>query len=201
MVAVDIYDGTEHIVFEDSVTTSPVIGDDINNYPKRHFIDGTCDKFWRSWILSKSVIDKDKNEEGIIVNNSSLLYLSEVSGFNHIYIANWIPNQMNNNDSIDGSWVSKQLTSGTFVVFEIVRVIQNQNKNTPFSILFKAGGVIKGQDPYYRHFCRLDINNNINEATKEKVLTDMEGIGGMSDAFHDVILSKTGNVFVDIASR
>lgn len=254
MVGIDVHDGSEHVVFEDAVTTQSSDNgtkeqekethQDTNHHPIRYFIDGTCDKFWRYWIpihpsppsppdvLPKSTTSSSFQHQR---ERYSLLYLSEMSGFNHIYVANWVED-INNEHGNGGYWISKQLTKGNFVVFDIIRVILSPlNQTKSLSILFSAGGVIKGQNPYYHHLCRLDLtlddineNSSIHSSKQQqqqsrfsdvtlpmvlKVLTHNheEEVGeaspesvknkGISDSHHEVILSKTGNVFIDIASR
>nr|WP_169852999.1 prolyl oligopeptidase family serine peptidase [Anaerohalosphaera lusitana] len=77
-------------------------------------------------------------------------------------------------------WIAK----GEWVVREVVRVDEAKRE-----ILFKAGGILPGQDPYYVHYARVNF-----DGTGLTVLTEGDGT-------HEVEFSPDGKYFVDSYSR
>ncbi|MGC4015169.1 MAG: prolyl oligopeptidase family serine peptidase [Luteolibacter sp.] len=73
-----------------------------------------------------------------------ILWMSERDGWNHLYLI----------DAASGR-IKNQITKGEWNVREVVEV--DVAKRT---ILFKALGIIPGQDPYYTHFARVNFDGS-----------------------------------------
>lgn len=100
-----------------------------------------------------------------------VVWSSERSGWNHLY-------------RVDASREQRQLTSGEWVVFDVLRV----DAETRW-VYFTAGGREPGRDPYYRHLYRVSLDGG-----EPQRLTP-------EDADHTVEFSMAGNYFVDTFSR
>lgn len=101
------------------------------------------------------------------------LWTSERDGWNHLYRLD-----------LSGEGEAKQLTRGPWVVRRIEHV-DHENRQ----VWFYAGGVIGGQDPYYRHLCRVGFDGE-----GFVVLTEADGD-------HSVRWSPEGDYFLDTYSR
>jgi dipeptidyl aminopeptidase/acylaminoacyl peptidase len=102
-----------------------------------------------------------------------LVWMSERSGWNHLYLV----------DSATGA-VKNPITRGDWVVRSVVNVDPKARQ-----ILFMAGGIVPGQDPYYLHLARVNF-----DGTGLTVLTEGDGT-------HSVTLDKERKAFVDVWSR
>ncbi|WP_419033197.1 DPP IV N-terminal domain-containing protein [Dysgonomonas gadei] len=106
-------------------------------------------------------------------NGKELLWISERDGWRHIYLY----------DVFTGM-VKKQLTKGEWVVKSVVNV--DEKKRT---LIFKACGMDKGEDPYLEKYYSLNIDNGkIQPLTPE-------------NANHNVTFSSDYSYFVDSYSR
>ena len=106
-------------------------------------------------------------------NGKELLWISERDGWRHIYLY----------DVFTGM-VKKQLTKGEWVVKSVVNV--DEKKRT---LIFKACGMDKGEDPYLEKYYSLNIDNGkIQPLTPE-------------NANHNVTFSSDYTYFVDSYSR
>lgn len=101
------------------------------------------------------------------------VWMSERDGWNHLYLY----------DTETGR-VKNAVTPGPWVVREIERV-----DDTARQIWFWAGGIVPGQDPYYRHLCRVNF-----DGTGLRVLTDGDGT-------HTVTFSPDRRYLMDTWSR
>ena len=101
------------------------------------------------------------------------LWMSERDGWNHLYLY----------DGKTGK-VKTQVTKGEWVVRSVEDVDWTSRK-----IYFYALGVIKGQDPYYQHYCSINM-----DGSNYKVLT-------AGDGSHTVQLSPEKKYFIDTWSR
>lgn len=102
-----------------------------------------------------------------------ILWISERDGWKHLYLY----------DGRTGR-VKNQITRGEWVVRGVVDVDEKTRQ-----IWFVAGGIHPGEDPYFRHLCRVDFDGtNLTPLTRP----------GMD---HSVFLSPDRRLFVDIASR
>lgn len=106
-------------------------------------------------------------------NGKELLWISERDGWRHIYLY----------DVFTGM-VKKQLTKGEWVVKSVVNV--DEKKRT---LIFKACGMDKGEDPYLEKYYSLNIDNG-----KMQPLTP-------ENANHNVTFSSDYSYFVDNYSR
>jgi dienelactone hydrolase len=109
----------------------------------------------------------------IIGDGAELIWSSERDGWKHLYL-------------IDGGHggVKRQLTSGSWVVRDVVRV----DERTRW-VYFTAGGREPDQDPYYRHLYRVRL-----DGTQLELLTP-------EDADHEISFSPAGGCFTDTYSR
>ena len=102
-----------------------------------------------------------------------LIWMSERDGWNHLYLY----------DANSGE-VKHQITKGEWVVRGVERVDDEARQ-----IWFTASGVVAGQDPYYRHHCRIDISG-------ENLVILTEG-----DGTHSVSYSPNHKYLIDRYSR
>lgn len=106
-------------------------------------------------------------------NSNELLWISERDGWRHIYLY----------DTLTGK-VKKQLTSGDWVVKNIIRVDEAKR-----SLIFKACGMDKNEDPYLEKYYSLNmINGKIQALTPE-------------NGNHEVTFSDDYKYMVDSYSR
>ncbi|MAT72418.1 MAG: peptidase S9 [Planctomycetaceae bacterium] len=70
------------------------------------------------------------------------IWMSERSGWNHLYLI----------DAVTGE-VKNAITAGEFVVDRVPRVDAEQRQ-----VWFTAAGLDADQDPYYTHYCRVDLD-------------------------------------------
>ncbi len=102
-----------------------------------------------------------------------LIWASERDGWRHLYL-------------IDGTTgrVKRQITKGDWVVRDIAHVDDAKRR-----IWFSASGVTPGEDPYHKHWFRVDFDGrNLVR------LTD-------GDEMHEASFSPDGTRFVDVHSR
>ncbi|WLT30964.1 S9 family peptidase [Geothrix sp. PMB-07] len=109
----------------------------------------------------------------VLGDTDELVWMSERDGWNHLYLV----------DSRMGV-VKNQITRGQWVVRSVVNVDPKRRE-----ILFLAGGIVPGQDPYYLHLAKIRF-----DGTGLKVLTSGDGT-------HSVTMNKDHSAFVDVWSR
>jgi dipeptidyl aminopeptidase/acylaminoacyl peptidase len=102
-----------------------------------------------------------------------IIWMSDRDGWKHLYLY----------DGQTGK-VKNQITKGPWVVRGVVDVDETARR-----IWFVAGGTHPGEDPYFRHFYRVDFDGSNLTALTE------------SGTDHVVALSPDRRFFVDIASR
>jgi dipeptidyl aminopeptidase/acylaminoacyl peptidase len=102
-----------------------------------------------------------------------LIWASERDGWRHLYLI----------DAATGR-VKRQITRGKWVVRDIARIDDEQRR-----IWFSAGGVAPGEDPYHKHWFRVDFDG--------RNLTRLTG----GDETHEARFSPDGRSFVDVHSR
>ncbi len=105
--------------------------------------------------------------------SDELIWMSERSGWNHLYLI----------DSRTGR-VKNAITSGEWVVRGVDRVDEAKRQ-----VWFRAGGIHPGQDPYHVHHCRVGL-----DGTGLVVLTEGDGT-------HEVEPSPSGRFLIDRHSR
>jgi dipeptidyl aminopeptidase/acylaminoacyl peptidase len=102
-----------------------------------------------------------------------ILWMSERDGWNHLYLY----------DATKGT-VKNQITKGPWVVRGVDRVDKEKRQ-----IWFRAGGIRPGQDPYYVHYCRANL-----DGSGLVILTEGDGT-------HTVQYSPDRTYFIDSWSR
>jgi len=102
-----------------------------------------------------------------------LIWMSERDGWNHLYLY----------DTATGR-VKNQITKGEWAVRRVERVDEKERQ-----IWFRAGGIRPEQDPYYVHFCRINL-----DGTGLTLLTE-------GDGSHSVEFSPDRRFLVDTWSR
>jgi dipeptidyl aminopeptidase/acylaminoacyl peptidase len=131
----------------------------------RTLIDESSPTFVHYSGLSKCWLHRSEDGE-------SAMWTSERDGWNHLYRI----------DLATGE--AHQLTRGPWVVREIEHVDPERGE-----VWFYAGGVFAGQDPYYRHLCRVGFDGE-----GFVVLTN-------GDGDHSVRWSPEGDYILDTYSR
>ena len=83
-----------------------------------------------------------KTELHWLDRTGTLLWASERDGWNHLYRYNVATGEVVN-----------QVTAGEWVVRDVERVDEEDGR-----VWFAASGVVPGQDPYFVHLCRVDLD-------------------------------------------
>ena len=92
---------------------------------------------------SRTFIDySGKFHAELLDHTNEIIWMSERDGWNHLYLY----------DGKTGR-VENQITRGEWVVRRVDRVDEERRQ-----IWFDAGGLVPGQDPYYRHLCRVNFD-------------------------------------------
>jgi dipeptidyl aminopeptidase/acylaminoacyl peptidase len=101
-----------------------------------------------------------------------LLWASERDGWRHLYLVNGATGEM------------RQITKGQWVVRDIAHVDEQKRR-----IYFAASGVTPGEDPYHKHWFRVDF-----DGTNFFRLTE-------GDETHEASFSPDGRTFVNVHSN
>lgn len=108
-----------------------------------------------------------------IAGGEQIIWASERDGWNHLYLF----------DGRKGKMI-RQITKGNWPVRSVVKVDQ-ENRH----IYFIASGLDKDQDPYFKHYCRIDFDGkNFKRYTSE-------------NGNHKVYFSKDNSYYIDQYSR
>jgi len=108
-----------------------------------------------------------------IQDEKEILWGSERDGWYHLY-----------RYSADDGELINQVTQGSWVVRSIDRIDQEKQQ-----LWFYAGGIASQQDPYHRHYCRVDLDGqNLTQLTQ-------------GDGDHSVERSPDGQWLIDTYSR
>lgn len=112
-------------------------------------------------------------------NDKEMLWISERDGWRHLYLYD-----------VEIGRVKKQLTKGDWVVKDVVRVDEKSG-----TLIFKACGMDKGEDPYLEKYYSLNIaDGNIKALTPENAnhsVTFNSDYSYMVDSYSRVDLSPT----------
>jgi len=103
---------------------------------------------------------------------NEIIWMSERDGWNHLYLI----------DAKTGA--AKPITHGEWVVRQVDKVDDEKRQ-----IWFWAGGIRPEQDPYHRHYCRVNF-----DGTGLVILTE-------GDGSHSVTPSPNGKYLIDTYSR
>jgi dipeptidyl aminopeptidase/acylaminoacyl peptidase len=123
---------------------------------------------------SKTFIDYAyKQYEYYLDATKEIIWMSERDGWNHLYLYDE-----------ETSSVKNQITKGDWIVRRVERVDKDKRQ-----IWFWAGGIREEQDPYYVHFCRVDL-----DGSGLVVLTEGDGT-------HEIEFSPDRRFFIDRWSR
>ncbi|VXC72109.1 S9 family peptidase [Sphingomonas sp. 8AM] len=122
----------------------------------------------KTFIFNERRYAHDVGDQG-----RELIWASERDGWRHLYLI----------DAATGR-VKRQITHGAWVVRDIARVDDEQRR-----IWFSASGVTPGEDPYHKHWFRVDYDGR--NLTR---LTD-------GDETHEASFAPDGRTFVDVHSR
>ncbi|GAA4778674.1 DPP IV N-terminal domain-containing protein [Stakelama sediminis] len=106
-------------------------------------------------------------------DGKELIWLSERDGWAHLYLYNGVTGKVEN-----------KITKGDWPVRQVIRVDDDKRQ-----IWFAAGGMNKGEDPYFVHYYRINF-----DGTGLTPLTPVR-------ADHDVSFSSDGKYYVDTYSR
>ena len=107
------------------------------------------------------------------VDDRELVWMSERDGWNHLFLV----------DAKNGA-VKNTITPGHWVVRSVDRIDTEKRQ-----VYFQAGGIVPGQDPYYVHVCRVNL-----DGTDRVDLTPGDGT-------HKVQFSPDGRFYIDTYSR
>jgi dipeptidyl aminopeptidase/acylaminoacyl peptidase len=107
------------------------------------------------------------------LSDNELVWMSERDGWNHLFLI----------DAKTGA-VKNTITRGDWVVRSVDRIDTDKRQ-----VFFQAGGIDPKQDPYYVHFCRVNLDGT--------GLVDLTP----GDGTHKVAYSPDGRFYVDTYSR
>ena len=121
----------------------------------------------RTFLFNERRFVHDVRGEG-----RELIWASERDGWRHLYLVDAATGRM------------RPITRGRWVVRDIARIDDDRRR-----IWFSAGGMTPGEDPYHKHWFRVDFDGrNLVR------LTD-------GDETHEARFSPDGTTFVDVHSR
>ncbi|KAH8901042.1 alpha/beta-hydrolase [Thozetella sp. PMI_491] len=95
-----------------------------------------------------------KEYHKILDDTRELLWASERDGWNHLYLF-----------SLEDGSLKHQVTKGEWVMRSVEKVDEHERR-----VWFRAFGIVPGQDPYYSHLVRVNL-----DGTDLKVLTEGDG--------------------------
>ncbi|HYF68294.1 MAG TPA: DPP IV N-terminal domain-containing protein [Ohtaekwangia sp.] len=122
---------------------------------------------------SETFIDYSGKRYRYDVNDKEVIWASERSGWNHLYLY----------DLETGS-VKNPITSGSWVVRDVIKVDEKKRR-----IIFTAAGIYPNQDPYLMHYCMVNFDGGgFTRLTS-------------SNADHALSFSDDDEYFVDTYSR
>jgi dipeptidyl aminopeptidase/acylaminoacyl peptidase len=117
--------------------------------------------------------DSGKKYRYDIADGKEVIWMSERDGWNHLYLY----------DGVTGK-VKNQITKGDWAVRNVWKVDEEKRQ-----ILFSAGGMYAGKDPYFAHYYWINF-----DGTGLKPLTT-------ADANHNLVFSEDQTLYADMYSR
>jgi len=129
--------------------------------------------FFNYRTANGNLADSGKQFRYDVEDGRDVIWMSERDGWNHLYM-------------IDGQTgqVKHQITKGNWVVRAVIKVDEPSKE-----ILFSAGGMNAGKDPYFLNVYRINF-----DGTGLKPLTT-------GDGNHNVVFSEDGTLYIDMWSR
>jgi dipeptidyl aminopeptidase/acylaminoacyl peptidase len=129
--------------------------------------------FFNYRTANGNLADSGKKYRFDLEDGKDVIWMSERDGWNHLYLL----------DGATGS-VKRQITQGNWVVRAVIKVDEPAKQ-----IIFSAGGMNAGKDPYFLNYYRINI-----DGTGLTPLTT-------GDGNHNVVFSDDGTLYVDTYSR
>ena len=129
--------------------------------------------FFNYRTANGSLADSGKKYRYDLEDGKDVIWMSERDGWNHLYL-------------LDGATgrVKNQITKGDWVVRAVIKVDEPAKQ-----IIFSAGGMNAGKDPYFLSVYRINIDGT--------GLTPLTA----GDGNHNVVFSEDGTLYVDTWSR
>jgi len=129
--------------------------------------------FFNYRTANGNLADSGKKFRYDLDDGREMIWMSERDGWNHLYL-------------IDGATgqVKRQITRGEWVVRAVIKVDEAAKQ-----ILFSAGGMHAGRDPYFLDVYRINFDGS--------GLTPLT----TADGNHNVVFSEDGTLYVDTWSR
>ena len=150
-----------------------VIEADATTGRTRAVIDEEPKTFFNYRTANGGLADSGKKYRYDVNDGQEVIWMSERDGWNHLYLY----------DGVTGR-VKNQITKGDWVVRAVIKVDEAARQ-----ILFSAGGMNAGKDPYFLHDYRINF-----DGTGLTPLTT-------GDGNHTVVFSDDGTLYVDTYSR
>jgi dipeptidyl aminopeptidase/acylaminoacyl peptidase len=129
--------------------------------------------FFNYRTANGNLADSGKKYRYDLEDGKEVVWMSERDGWNHLYL-------------LDGATgrAKSQITKGDWVVRAVIKVDEPAKQ-----IIFSAGGMTAGQDPYFLNVYRINIDGT--------GLTPLTA----GDGNHTVVFSEDGTLYVDTWSR
>ena len=129
--------------------------------------------FFNYRTANGNLSDSGKKYRYDLDDGRQVIWMSERDGWNHLYMMN----------GATGA-VDHQITKGNWVVRAVIRVDEDAKQ-----IIFSAGGMNAGKDPYFLNYYRINFDGS--------GLTPLT----TADGNHAVVFSEDGALYVDTWSR
>src|SRR6185503_14945642 len=129
--------------------------------------------FFNYRTANGNLADSGKKYRFDVDDGKEVVWMSERDGWNHLYLYDGATGRMKN-----------QITKGNWVVRAVQKVDESARQ-----IIFSAGGMNAGKDPYFLNFYRVNFDGS--------GLTPLT----TGDGNHNVVFSEDGNLYVDTWSR
>ena len=129
--------------------------------------------FFNYRTANGNLADSGKQFRYDVDDGRDVIWMSERDGWNHLYMVDGQTGQ-----------VKHQITKGNWVVRAVIKVDEPTKE-----ILFSAGGMNAGKDPYFLDLYRINF-----DGTGLKPLTTADGN-------HNVVFSEDGTLYIDSWSR
>jgi dipeptidyl aminopeptidase/acylaminoacyl peptidase len=129
--------------------------------------------FFNYRTANGNLADSGKKYRYDVADGKEVIWMSERDGWNHLYLIDGATGQVKN-----------RITKGEWVVRAVIKVDEPAKQ-----IIFSAGGMNAGQDPYFLHYYRVNFDGT--------GLTPLTA----GDGNHSAVFSEDGTLYVDTYSR